>query len=104
MSELPRYSGTDEQRDVLESLRALPQTEIKRFELLASWPQTVRFSRIGRPLAVINGGCWSKSDPASSPAVTGFAWVPVEGGVDITFTGPTADTMQVVTLVALAER
>lgn len=104
MSDLPRYSGSDAQRDVIESLRAQPRTEVKRFEVLASWPQEVVFSTVSRPVAVLNGGCWARDDPGASPTVTGFLWVPTDKGVKITYTGPTADTMQVVTLVALGER
>lgn len=104
MSELPRYSGTDAQRDTLEALRAIPQVEVKRFELLSSWPQTVVFDRVRRPVAIMNAGCWERDDPHASPTVTGFLWVPKIDGVDVTFTGPTADKMQVVTLVAMGER
>lgn len=104
MTFLPRYADREEQRDVLEALRVLPDVEIKRFELLAVWPTTVRFNRIIKPIAVLNGGCWQKSDPGSSPVVTGFVWIPKDDGIDVTFTGPTAKTMQVVTLIAYGVR
>lgn len=104
MSELPRYTDREDQRDVVQALTALPQVEIKRFELLAAWPKIVRFNRIARPIAVVNGGCWEKSDPAASPTVTGFVWIPDEDGISVTFTGPTADKLQVVTLIAYGER
>lgn len=104
MSELPRYSDRDEQRDVLAALQLVPRSELKRIEVLSSWPVTVRFNRISHPSAVILGGCWQRDDPAASPTVTGFLWVPVADGVSVTLAGPTADTMQVLTLVALGDR
>lgn len=104
MSELPRYSDREDQRDVIGAFIALPQIEVKQFELLSAWPKVVRFSKITRPIAVSLGGIWEKQDPEASPAVTGFVWVHDIDGISISFTGPTANKMQVVTLIAYGER
>lgn len=95
----PRNTATEDQRDVIESLSQVLDVEVKRFDVIAAFPQTMRFNTIAIPLSVVSGGVWPRDDPHKAAVDVGFYWFPVDDGIKFTYSGLTADTMYTVSLV-----
>lgn len=96
---LPRNTSTEDQRDVIESLSQVLDVEVKRFDVVASFPQVMRFDRVLSPLAVVSGGVWPKMNPHKAAVDVGFYWYLTDSGVEFTYYGLTADDAYTVSLV-----
>lgn len=104
MPVLPRNTATEDQRDVIDALSAVLDVEVKRLDIVASFPLTVQFDRVPRPTAVFSGGVWLAKDPQAAAVDYGFHWFQAEAGVQFTYFGLTADALYTVSLVAIGRR